>query len=118
MAAGAERAPTSREAARRQAVDTLNFASAVASYAARSMNGTGPEQARLAALEVAADLERVVTQLRRLARQDPGSAARRALAAELAEQGWSRLEIAAELGVTGETARRWLRSRPDVSSGR
>ena len=99
-----------QSAERRRAVDALNIASAVASYAARSLgNGLGPEEARAAALEAAAGLEETAAALRRLARPD-GSARRRAAALELAAAGWPRQAIAEQLGVSGETARRWLRA--------
>ena len=103
---------------RARAVDTLKIASAVASYAARSLgNGLEPEEARRAALEAAADLEAAASALRRLARPDPvadpGAARRRALALELTAAGWPRQAIAERLGVTAETVRRYAR----VASG-
>ena len=103
-----------REAARRRAVDVLRIAEAVAGYAAKSVgNGLEPEAARLAVIDAAAELELAASRLRRLARPDD-SAPRRAEALELAADGLSRRQIAERLGVSGETARRYLR----VSSGR
>ena len=56
----AARREPSREAARRQAVTTLEVAGAVASYAARSIgNGLSPEAARRAVIDAAAELELV-----------------------------------------------------------
>ena len=103
--------PSSAEqSARRRAVDGLRIAEGIAAYAARSLgNGLGREEARRAALEAAAELEEAAASLRRLARPDP-AAQRRAVALELAASGWSRREIAARLGVSGETARRYLRA--------
>ena len=100
-----------QSAERRRAVDALRIAEGIAAYAARSLgNGLEPEQARRAALEAAAELEAAAAaSLRRLARPDD-SAQRRAEALELAASGWPRRAIAARLGVSGETARRWLRA--------
>ena len=104
---------------RARVVDLLRIAEGIAGYSAREIgNGLSPESARRAALEAAADLERAAAALRRLARPDPvadpASARRRAAALELDAAGWSRRDIAEQLGVTAETARRYLR----VSSGR
>ena len=100
-----------QSAERRRAVDALRIAEGIAGYAARSLgNGLEPEQARRAALETAGELEQVAAALRRLARPDD-SARRRAVALELAAAGWPRQRIAEQLGVSGETARRYLHSR-------
>ncbi len=103
-----------QSAERRRAVDALRIAEGIAAYAARSLgNGLEPEAARRAALETALELEQVAAALRRLARPDPvaDSARRRAVALELAAAGWPRRAIAEQLGVSGETARRYLRNR-------
>lgn len=114
----ATRREPSREAARRQAVDTLNIVSAIAGYTAVAVaDGLSPEAARLAVVDAAAELELAASALRRLARPEP-SADRRAVARELDALGWSRQDIAERLGVNLETARRYLRARPaHVSSG-
>ncbi len=97
---------------RARVVDLLRIAEGIAGYAAREVgNGLGPDEARRAALEAAAELELAASRLRRLARPDD-SAQRRAVAVELAAAGWPREAIAERLGVTGETARRYLRARP------
>ena len=110
---------------RARVVDLLRIAEGIAGYAARSLgNGLEPEQARRAALDAAAELEQAAGALRRLARPNPvapvadsaarqdEAARRRAVALELAASGWSRRAIAERLGVTSETARRYLRARP------
>lgn len=92
--------------ARRRVVDVLTVASAVAAYAARSVgNGLGPEEARRAAVEAAAELEIIAANLRRLARTAPrlDPAGRRVLAADLAASGLSQRAIAARLGVSKRT---------------
>jgi DNA-binding NarL/FixJ family response regulator len=97
---------------RARVVDLLRIAEGIAGYAAREVgNGLGPEAARVAVADAAAELEAVASALRRLARPDD-SAQRRAVAVELAAAGWPRQAIAERLGVTGETARRYLRARP------
>jgi DNA-binding NarL/FixJ family response regulator len=96
---------------RARVVDLLRVAEGVAGYAARQVgNGLSPDEARAAVLEAAGELEAAAASLRRAARPDH-SARWRALALELAAAGWSRDEIAERLGVTGETARRYLRTR-------
>jgi hypothetical protein len=79
------RRPTPRpEAARREAASVLTITAAIAAYAAgRVSNGLGPEQARRAVVDAAAELEAAAAALRRLARLTPAD--RRALAAELDE---------------------------------
>ncbi len=94
--------PLAREAARRRAVDVLRVAEAVARYGAEAVgNGLGPEEARRAVVEAAAELEMIAGNLRRLARTarlDP--AGRRVLVVDLAASGLSQRAIAARLGVT------------------
>jgi hypothetical protein len=108
----AERGTLTREAARRRAVDALRLAESIAGYGARQLaDGLGQAEARSAALDVAGELETIAARLRTLARLDLDAAGRRALAVELAASGMSREKIADRLGVTGETARRYLRSR-------
>ena len=95
--------PLAREAARRRAVDVLRVAEAVARYGAEAVgNGLGPEEARRAVVEAAAELEMIAGNLRRLARTAPrlDPAGRRALAVDLAADGISQRQIAARLGVT------------------
>ena len=115
------RAPTpvrrprpSPEAARREAVDTLTIAAAVAAYAAGQIgNGLGPEEARRAAVEAAAELEAVAGTLRRLARLDRlDPAGRRRLVADLAASGMSQRRIAAAVGVSKRTVFDDLRATP------
>lgn len=104
--------PAEQSAARRRAVDVLRIAEAVAGYAAGQIgNGLSPDAARLAVIDAASELELAASRLRRLARPDD-SAPRRELARELAAAGWPRQAIAERLGVSGETARRYLRARP------
>jgi DNA-directed RNA polymerase specialized sigma24 family protein len=109
--AAAERKRAVRDAGRRRsAVDVLTVASAVAGYAAREVgDGLGPEQARLAVVEAAAELEAAASSLRRLARLGPAD--RRALAANLAALGFTRAEIADRLGVSQRAVYGYLRSR-------
>jgi hypothetical protein len=94
--------PLAREAARRRAVDVLRLAAAIAEYGAGQVgNGLGPDQARRAVVDAAAELEAAAAALRRLARLDRlDPAGRRRLAAELAADGISQRQIAARLGVT------------------
>ena len=74
-------------------------------YAAGQLaDGLGPEAARRAALDVAAELEATAGVLRRLARPDAGERdERRALAVELAGAGMSHQQIARQLGVSTGT---------------
>ena len=63
----------SREAARRQAVDTLNIASAIAGYAAGAVaDGLSPEAARRAVIDAAAELELAASRLAAAGQADPG----------------------------------------------
>jgi len=101
----ARRGKLTREAARREAVDALTIASAVAAYSARSIgNGLSPEQARAATLTTAVELEHIAGTLRRLARLDLlDRPERRRLVAELAATGMSQRAIAAAVGVDKRT---------------
>jgi transposase len=101
----ARRGKLTREAARREAVDVLTVASAVAAYSARSIgNGLSPAEASRAALATAAELEHIAATLRRLARLDLlDRAERRRLVAELAATGMSQRAIAAAVGVDKRT---------------
>ena len=108
---GHARARAEQSAERRRAVDALRIAEGIAAYAARSLgNGLEPEEARRAALEAAAELEQVAASLRRLARPDPvaDSAGAARGGPRAGRVGLARRAIAEQLGVTGETARRYL----------
>ena len=63
-------------------------------------SGTGPLEARAAAMEAAAELVVVAEAVRRLAALEPGE--RRALAVQLASAGWSMREVAERVGVQRE----------------
>ena len=98
---------------RARVVDLLRIAEGIAGYAAREVgNGLGPEAARWPWSTRRPSLRRSRRRCVGWPGRDP--AQRRALAAELAAAGWPARAIAERLGVTGETARRYLR----VSSGR
>jgi DNA-directed RNA polymerase specialized sigma24 family protein len=101
-----------REAGRRdQAAADLRLIAVVAVYAAGQLaDGLGPEAARRAALEMAAELEACASSLRRLTRLRP--AERRALAVQLAGLGLSTQEIARQLGVTDRAVRYYISGRP------
>ena len=65
----ATRREPGREAARRQAVDTLKITSDIAAYAAEVVgDGIGADEARRAVVQAAAELERAAARLRWLAR--------------------------------------------------
>ena len=100
-----------REARRRgEAVELLRFVQAAAGYAAGQLgNGLGPEQAREAALEIAAELELAAVSLRRAVRLRP--AERRALARLLAARGVPTRQIAAQVGVSDRSVRSYVRGR-------
>jgi hypothetical protein len=108
----AARAPTGtagqkramREAARRrQAMTILRVTEALLGESAAQLgNGLGPEQARMAVVEVAGELAAVAESLRRLARLPP--AERGALAVQLAKRGYGTQDIATRLGVSVTTA--------------
>ena len=91
----------------------LRLAESASGYAAEQIgNGLSPEQARLAAADVAAELTAVAATLRRLTaliRLSP--AERRALAVELAATGLDARRIAEQLAVSPSTARRYLAAR-------
>jgi DNA-binding NarL/FixJ family response regulator len=105
-----------RSAVRREAVDVLRLAASTAGYAAEQIgNGLGPEQARRAAAEAAAELEATAAALRRLARRaaQPGAAERRELAVRLSASGLTPQEIAGRIGVRRQTVSGYLaRRRP------
>lgn len=92
------------DVARRRAVDVLRVGESMCAYAAGQLaNGLGPAEARVAALDVAAELAETAAALRRLARLDLDRAQRRALAVELAASGMSQRQIAELLGVHKRT---------------
>jgi DNA-binding NarL/FixJ family response regulator len=98
------RGTLTRDAARRQAVDTLRIGESMCAYAAGQLaDGLSPEQARQAALDAAAELADLAGALRRLTRLDLDRAQRRALAVELAASGMSQSQIAEQLGVSKKT---------------
>ena len=110
----------SREAARRQAVDTLNIVSAIAAYSAREVgNGLSPESARRAVVDAAAELERAASRLRRLAGRPraPDTGARRVVAGELAAAGVPAAQVAVRLGVHVSTVRKWRRRAAGLPRG-
>ena len=95
---------------RRRAVAELLLAEAMCGHAARQMgNGLGPEQARLAALEMAGELTAVAAVLRRAAWL--GVAERRALAVELRGLGLPVKAIADRLGVSDRSVRNYVNGR-------
>jgi DNA-binding NarL/FixJ family response regulator len=108
----ARRETLTRQAARRQAVDVLRVAEAVAGYSARQLsNGLGPEAARQAALDAAGELELVAGTLRRLTRLELNAEQRRALAVQLAASGLSQRQIAEQVGRSKRTVWGYLRGR-------
>lgn len=118
-ASPARREALTREAARRSAVDVLRVASAITAYASRELaNGLSPEQARVATMEAARELQLVAGKLMALARVRPGldPAGRRALAVELAAAGLSQRQIAEQVGRSPRQVRDYLRAAR-VSSG-
>jgi hypothetical protein len=93
---------------RREAVGVLRLAEATAGYAAGQVgNGLAPDEARLAVVEAAAELELAASALRRLARLDGQE--RRVLAVQLAALGWPRVRIAAACGVSPRVVWDYLR---------
>ena len=98
-----------REAARRrEALTVLQIAEATARYGASVLaNGSGPVEARAAAVEVAAELSMAAEALRRLTRLGPSE--RRARARQLAALGWPKHRIAVQLGVSDVTVFNYLR---------
>jgi hypothetical protein len=88
----------------------LTITAAIAAYEAEQLaNGLGPEQARRAVVDAAAELEAAAAALRRLARLT--AADRRALAAELGGDGMSQRQIARTLGVSRRRAWDYLHDR-------
>ncbi|HET6191695.1 MAG TPA: helix-turn-helix domain-containing protein [Trebonia sp.] len=110
--ADARRRRLPREAARRhEAATILQVAECTARYgAAQLFNGLGPVEARETALFVAEQLELTAAALRRLTRLSGPE--RRARAVQLVGLGWSRHQVAVQLGVSDSAVRGWLRSRP------
>ena len=109
----AARARVAREAARRrQAVTMLQITECTCRYGASVLaNGSGPAEARAAALEVAGELAVVAEALRRLARLSP--AERRQQAARLRALGLSQHQVAVQLGISDRQAQAYLaRPRP------
>jgi Homeodomain-like domain len=114
-AASVRREALARDAARRQAVDTLRIASDIARYSAEQIgNGLSPRAARQAAIETAGELEAAAGLLRRLTRPPPErrADARRALAAELAASGVPQRQIAVQVGRSKRTVWGYLHDRP------
>jgi DNA-binding CsgD family transcriptional regulator len=88
----------------------LAITAAIAAYGAAAIgNGLGPEQARRAVVDTAAELEAAAASLRRLARLT--AADRRALAVELGGDGVSQRQIARTLGVSRRRAWDYLHDR-------
>ena len=82
----------------------LRVGESMCGYAAASIgNGLSPDDARRAALDVAAELAELAAALRRLTRLDLDAAQRRALAVELAASGLSQRQIGEQLGVSKKT---------------
>ena len=104
-----EREALARGAARRrEAIDVLRLAAAVAGYAAGQVaDGLSPVEAQCATWQAAEELTEIVVRLRRLGQVDP--AGRRGLARELAGVGVPLREVADRLGVTPGTVRGYLR---------
>jgi hypothetical protein len=114
--AAARMRATRERARRREMVDVLRVAEAVAAYARRQVgNGLAPAEARLAAVEVAAELAEVASALRRLARLSAGE--RSALVGQLTALGLSRVEVARRAGCSERTVYRCLRSGPAGEPG-
>jgi DNA-directed RNA polymerase specialized sigma24 family protein len=108
---------TRERARRREMVDVLRVAEAMAGYAAGQVgNGLAPAGARLAAVEAAGELAEVASALRRLARLSTSE--RSALVRHLTALGFSRVEVARRAGVSERTVYRCLRPGPGTSSGR
>lgn len=109
-AAATERSRRARGAARRaEAVALLNIAGGTIGYCVtRLSDGLSPEQARVAAVEAAAELEAVAAALYRLTRLAPAD--RRAQAVLLTGAGMTRREVAVRLGVCERTVRYYLSS--------
>jgi hypothetical protein len=95
---------------RRQAAATLRLTASSCTYAAAQLaDGLPPGDARLAAIEMAGELEAVAASLRRAVRLGP--AERRPLARMWAAAQVPTREIAARLGVSDRAARNYARGR-------
>jgi hypothetical protein len=95
---------------RRQAAATLRLTADSCTYAAAQLaDGLAPGAARLAAIEMAGELEAVAASLRRAVRLRP--AERRALARMWAAAQVPTREIANRLGVSDRAARNYVRGR-------
>jgi DNA-binding CsgD family transcriptional regulator len=89
----------SQDQRRREAVAALRLAEQMCGYAAGQLgNGLGPDEARAAALEAAAELAELASVLRRLTRLSPAERRRRAV--QLAGLGMPKREVAIRLGVS------------------
>jgi DNA-directed RNA polymerase specialized sigma24 family protein len=110
----ADRDPSARATARRDAITALRVAEVVAAYAAAQIaDGLAPREAQQAAADAAAELETAAAVLRRLSRPVGVEAAeRRREAARLAGLGLGYREIAVRLGVSPSTAGAYLAGRP------
>lgn len=105
-------AQPAREAARRQAVDTLRIAASIAAYSAERIgNGLSPQEATRATADAARELELIVGQLRRLTRRNLAPAERRALAVQLVAEGLTQRQAAAQIGVSPRRAWDYLHGR-------
>lgn len=107
----AERKARARAAERRRrAVGMLQIAECGCRYAASELaNGTGPEEARAVALEMAAELTEVAEALRRLTRLSGPE--RRALAVQLSGLGVPTRRVAAMVGVCERSVRYYVAGR-------
>jgi hypothetical protein len=107
----AERKRRAREAARRrEAVNVLRITECTCRYGASQLHdGLGPEEARMVALEVAAELTAAAESLVRLTRL--GVSERKLLAKQLAALGVPTRQIAAQLGVCDRAVRYYLSGR-------
>jgi predicted transcriptional regulator len=104
----AERRALAREAERRRrAAELLRVVAAVAAYASEQAgNGLPPEQARLAVVEAAGELEAAAGQLRGLVRLRLHE--RQAMARYLTTRGLARPEVAARVGISVRAVRYYV----------
>ena len=94
----------------------LQIAECTARYGASVLaNGASPDEARAAAVEVAAELATIAGTLRRLTRLGPSE--RRERAVQLAALGWDKQRIAVQLGVSDRTVRYYFRRRSPGRAG-
>ncbi len=101
-----------RQAARRESVTLLRVVSATAAYAAGQLaNGLSPQQARVAALEAAAEMEQAASVLRALTLARLTPAERRRLAVQLVASGTSQREAARQVDVSPRRVWDYLRDR-------